>query len=270
MQGMEEVIPTIPTTLPHKPKSRLPRAVQLLQSPRLLAALWGTLVHAAILTAIDTTLPLFVKQTFGFNSLGAGLMFLPYVIPAFFGPIIGAGSDKYGAKWFATGGFLVSIPFLACFKFVHDNTIGHKVLLCALLFGVGTSQALAYGPLMAEIMWTIEAEGEQRFGKGYADSQGVYAQAYGLFNVAWSSGAILGPIMGGFIRDAADWGAVGWSLAALAAFTAVLQGIWVGGVFWGSGRKVEVKEKEGTNVNEGIVELDDKSRERVDIARRDV
>ena len=68
---------------------RLPPVVTLLGSRRLLAAFWGCLVVAALSTAFDSTLPLYVKRIFGWNSLGSGLLFLALLLPSMVGPVIG-------------------------------------------------------------------------------------------------------------------------------------------------------------------------------------
>jgi MFS family permease len=68
---------------------RLPPVVTLLGSRRLLAAFWGTLVVAALTTAFDSPLPLYVKKIFGWNSLGSGLLFLALLLPSIIGPVIG-------------------------------------------------------------------------------------------------------------------------------------------------------------------------------------
>lgn len=68
---------------------RLPPVVTLLGSRRLLAAFWGTLVVASLTTAFDSTLPLYVKKIFGWNSLGSGLLFLALLLPSIIGPVIG-------------------------------------------------------------------------------------------------------------------------------------------------------------------------------------
>jgi len=72
-----------------KAKRKLPPMLILLKSRRILAAFWGNLVGATTTAALDTTLPLFVNRTFGWNSLGAGLLFLALILPSGAGPIIG-------------------------------------------------------------------------------------------------------------------------------------------------------------------------------------
>lgn len=53
-----------------------PPLITLLKSPRILAALYGKWVEATIVIGFDSALPLFVSRTFGWDSLGAGLIFL--------------------------------------------------------------------------------------------------------------------------------------------------------------------------------------------------
>ncbi|KAH7313342.1 major facilitator superfamily domain-containing protein [Stachybotrys elegans] len=194
----------------------------LLRKPRLLGALWGTLVHALIQTSFDSILPLFVEETFGWNSTGAGLVFLPLVLPTFLSPLIGALGDRYGPKWLATGGFLLATPFLVCLRFVENDSINHIVLLCGLLVGIGVAIALVFGPLMAEITWTVQED--------HADSSvAPYALAYGFYSMAFSGGALIGPILGGMVRDSAGWPTVGWALAIVSFVTSITQLIWIGG-----------------------------------------
>jgi MFS family permease len=84
---------------PRRPTMRLPPVVTLLGSRRLLAAFWGCLVVAALSTAFDSTLPLYVKRIFGWNSLGSGLLFLALLLPSMVGPVIGTEGSLLSADW---------------------------------------------------------------------------------------------------------------------------------------------------------------------------
>lgn len=217
----------VPNLAPCKPASSgffaaVGPILNLLRKPRLLAALWGTLVHSIIATSFDSTLPLFVEGVFHWDSIGAGLIFLSIAVPTFLGPLIGKLGDRYGPKWLATAGFIVATPFLICLRFVEENNIGHKIMLCGLLVGVGIGFTLVFGPLMAEITWSVIGD------SGHNTSTAPFAQAYGLYNMAFSGGAMLGPLLGGMIRDEAGWPTVCWVLGLLTAVTAVTQVIWVG------------------------------------------
>lgn len=117
--------------------SRLPPMIYLLSSRRVMNALWACMIQASLLSAFDTILPLFVRDTFHWNSLGAGLIFLPIVVVSFLGPIVGFYSDKYGPRWFATVGFIAACPFLILLRLVRKDSLDQKVLLCALLALIG-------------------------------------------------------------------------------------------------------------------------------------
>ncbi|KAF5661583.1 vesicular amine transporter [Fusarium heterosporum] len=203
-------------------RSPIKTLVKLLRQPRFLAALWGTFVQALINTALESTLPLLTHEIFGWDSIGAGLIFLPLILPSFLGPLVGMVGDRYGPKWLASFGFLFATPFVVCLRFVDENTIQDKILLCGLLVGVGITTACIFGPLMAEITWSVQGED----GTGGA---GEIAQAYGLYNMAYSGGSLVGPIMGGFVKDSSGWGTVGWSLGIVVFVSGVPTILYTGG-----------------------------------------
>lgn len=58
---------------------------------------------------------------------------------------------------------------------------------------------------------------------------GQYAQAYALFNVAFSSGFLVGPIWGGLLTEAVGWDAMVTSLTGLAVLSLPPVILWTGG-----------------------------------------
>ncbi|QDS71230.1 hypothetical protein FKW77_010444 [Venturia effusa] len=216
-------------------KRKLPAVVTLLKSRRLLCALWGTVVISTLMTQFDSVLPLFVKETFGWGSLGAGLVFIPLIIPSFISPIIGWAIDKYGGRYFCVAGFIGFVPFEILLRLVNHNSIRQKVLLCALLVGIGFSLDLAMPPIMVEISSVVEQK--EKTNPGLFGKTGAYAQAYGLFNFAWAVGCLIGPIWAGYVKESAGWGTMSWSLALLALVTSVPAGIWTGGSIFSKGKK---------------------------------
>ncbi|KAI9880794.1 MAG: hypothetical protein M1830_000230 [Pleopsidium flavum] len=206
----------------------LPPVLTLLKSRRLLAALWGCLVQAALSTSFDSVLPLFVNRTFGWSSTGAGLIFLALIVPSFSAPLVGKASDKYGSRWLATTGFILALPFLVLLRLVTHDSLQQIVLLCALLALLGFSLTLVMPPLMAEITYVVEAK--EKKNPGMFGKQGAYAQAYGLFNCAFAGGTLVGPIWAGFVEQRAGWGTMAWSLGLLSALSAVPAVIWTGGL----------------------------------------
>lgn len=212
-------------------RDRLPPVLALLYSRRLLAALFCALIQAALLTSFDSVLTIHAANLFGWTSTGAALLFLPIVIPSFLAPAFGWFSDKYGGRYPVTVGFLGACPPLICLRFVDKNTLNDKVILCALLALIGLFLALTFPPIMAEISGVVEtkektmlASGRAGFGPG-----GAYAQAYGLFNMAFAGGCMVGPLLAGFIVEDKGWAIMALVLGILSAITAVPACLWLGG-----------------------------------------
>ena len=208
--------------------NRLPPVLKLLASRRLLSALWAVLIQSSLLTSFDSVLPLFTKNTFGWNATGAGLIFLPIVIPTFAGPLIGHLSDKQGPRLYATAGYIGCCPFLIILRLVDHDSLRQKVLLCALLVLIGLFLTLALTPIMAEVTYAV-MDKESRRPKGYYGKNGAYAQAYSLFNMAWAAGCMVGPLLAGLVVNSKGWPTATLILGCVSIFTALPVVVWTGG-----------------------------------------
>jgi MFS family permease len=229
----ESVIPPTPagTKLRDRRRDRLPPVLALLYSRRLLAALFCALIQAALITSFDSVLTIHVATLFDWTATGAALLFLPIVIPSFLAPAFGWFSDKYGGRYPATLGFLGACPPLICLRFVDENTMNDKVILCALLALTGLFLDLTFPPIMAEISGVVEAKEKSMLAAGRAGfgPGGAYAQAYGLFNMAFAGGCMVGPLLAGFIVEEKSWAVMALVLGILSAITAVPACLWLGG-----------------------------------------
>lgn len=114
----------------------------LLKSRGILAAMYGGFVQITILSAFDSILPLFVHKAFGWGSSGGGSIFLALTIPSLAAPVVGAMSDRLGARAVVLAGFAISTLTLALLSVVGQDSIQHKILLCALLAVTGKSRSL--------------------------------------------------------------------------------------------------------------------------------
>ncbi|MCJ1310970.1 hypothetical protein MMC25_004639 [Agyrium rufum] len=150
----------------HQPSPPTAPKTTTLLNPRLPTLLLGILTRSLLLTSFDSTLPLHVSLLFHWTSLGAGLIFLPFIFPLFLAPYVGRVADRKGKgrgrrfllspRGITTVGFVGAVPFLVGLRAVDGggggkggDTIGKKILLCALLFGVGCCLVLMLAPLMS-------------------------------------------------------------------------------------------------------------------------
>ena len=128
--------------------SKLPTMVILLRYPRVLVALYGVFLAQVFLTSFDGVLPRFVKQTFSWDPMAAGLIFLTISIPAFAAPLAGALSDRYGPRWIVTCAFILATPLLACLSLVTQDSPQQVVLLCVILTLFGKINLVSWCPLL--------------------------------------------------------------------------------------------------------------------------
>ncbi len=131
--------------------SNRPAYPLLLRQGRILAAMGGIFTYSFVIISFEGMIPMFVKDTFHWNSTRAALTFLSWIIPGFFSPVAGKASDRLGPRWIAVGGFVFAAPPLVCMRFITDDSTLHKVLLCGLLTLVGKyyvlSSNLSVGPI---------------------------------------------------------------------------------------------------------------------------
>ena len=116
-----------------------PSATILLRSPRVLAAIYGTLLQIMLLTSFDAILPIFVQRTFDWESSASGAIFIALAVPSLFGGLAGTLSDRFGARVVALVGFVFSSIMIALMCLVNHNSVQQIVLLCALLVLTGSS-----------------------------------------------------------------------------------------------------------------------------------
>jgi MFS family permease len=189
--------------------------------------MFGCFVESTSIASFDSVLPLYVKDTFHWTASGAGLIFISLVIPSLFSPIFGGLSDKFGSRTITTVGLLGAVPFWVLLRLVTHDSIGQKVLLAALLFFIGLCISLVFAPLMADIDHAVALEEKKR--PGSMGKRGAAAQGFGLFNLAYALGTLIGPLWAGFVVQNGGWGTMGWSLGLLSGVCAVTTFAWSGG-----------------------------------------
>ncbi|PKX90033.1 putative MFS transporter [Aspergillus novofumigatus IBT 16806] len=194
----------------------------LLSCPRLWVVLWGYMVTAMIMTAFDSVLALFVRERFGWNQSAQGLVFLALFIPQLLNPAVGMICDRYprAGRYMVSGAFGIGCLTLSLLRLVVGDSVGSKVLLCTLLAVVGLCVTFSMTPLFVEISDMVGDMEKKAPGK--LNQAAASALGYGLMNSAWSAGALVGPFLAGFIKDAAGWNTMAWVLGLVVGVSAVL------------------------------------------------
>ncbi|CAD6450801.1 0393c4d8-d7af-4f58-aa68-537893771d0a [Sclerotinia trifoliorum] len=188
----------------------LPPVITLLGSPRVCAAIYGIFVNVSILATFDSVLGLFVKETFHWSSLAAGLIFLCLAVPGLAGPLVGTLSDNLGPRWIAVVGCTLTAVPLILLRLVDNDTTEQKILLCVLLSICGCTLILIVAPVAADlslVVGEIGIENPGKFGPG-----GAYAQAYALFNCSMAAATIFGPVFAGALITQYGWKTMGLAM----------------------------------------------------------
>lgn len=125
----------------------------LLFDPRILAGLANTLGQSVIVAGFDTTLPLYLINTFHWGSLPVGMMFLGIQgPPIILGPFIGGLRDRLGLRLPTVLGWALVAPFLWLLAvpgrpdspWVAPDSIGEAVVITSII-GIGFGFLLIRG-----------------------------------------------------------------------------------------------------------------------------
>ena len=152
---MSEQDSLLQKTPPPDQHGKLPPLYHLIRSPRILADVGAVLITYILLASFDSDLALFVKQTFGWNAAGAGLIYLTIALPSLFSPIVGRLSDKFGARWIIAAGFALNFVCVTLLRLVSSNSLSQIILLCALMTIIGNYSTVSSFPRMPNALELI-------------------------------------------------------------------------------------------------------------------
>lgn len=196
-------------------RRKFPLAVRIFSSKRLRAAFYGGFVHTLTITTLDTTLPLFVKNTFGWNSEALGTLFFSITIPSLLGPLVGWLSDRYGARKVTLFGFFLTIPSLSCMAFIRRDDLLEKVSIAGLLALLGAGLSFILSPLAADIFNEAIVIADE--GGGNKDRAGIFAQTFSIFSTAMGLASVVGPSLSGLLYGRFGWPGVIGALTTMIA-----------------------------------------------------
>lgn len=154
-----------------------------------------------------------------------GLIFLPMAVPAFFEPLFGGFTDRFGARFVAFGCFVSLSPTLICLRFVHTKSNEQIALLVSLLFLVGIFIHACAPAMYVETQRALTAMELKT--PGMLGPKVAVAQGFGLQSMCQFAGVFFGPLWGGFVEYRFGWGAMTGTLGVLVALTAIPM-LWLG------------------------------------------
>ena len=150
-----------------------------LSNPRLIVAQLVAFMQATLLATFDATIPTEAQSLFGFDSLKAGLLFAPLVLPyLLLGPVAGKLVDKYGPKPAAVLGFAFEVPALILLRIPQPGGTVQIVIFCILAALNGVGLGAIGSPSIVEASYVCD--GYFNANKEFFGGEGPYAQLYAI------------------------------------------------------------------------------------------
>ncbi|RDW76834.1 uncharacterized protein DSM5745_06826 [Aspergillus mulundensis] len=214
----------------------------MLTNPQILASLFNTLALSMIIAAFDTTLPLHVRDAFGWGSLPVGLIFFGLQIPTIaLGPAVGLLRDRIGLRYPTTLACAAMAPLLWLLALpgahgVPTDQTGKGIYIAALA-GIGLCMAFTRGAgtfQMMAVVHVLEREDPNLFGP-----YGGNSRLSGLSELPFNIGMMVGPLLSGSFSEFLGYY---WSCVVLAVVAGAVAGTsWV----YLTAEGVQVREVEG-------------------------
>lgn len=212
----------IPIQLRMRERTGLRFYITLFQHRKFVAGAVSYLVFAILTASFDTTLPLHVRDVFGWGSTQTGLLFVALQSPGIpLSPIVGWVKDRLGTRHPVTIGFLVLTPLTWLlgvpgderFPWANEGDRGHiiysvtvaliGVTICA-LNGAGTMEAtsmLFYPISVFRLMFSVAVDEIESKQPGIFGPNGGYSRALSISSMGWTLGSFIGPLLSGVLVE---------------------------------------------------------------------
>lgn len=138
----------------------------MFREKRVYGAVLNVIAFAMVYSGFDATLPLHLRDAFGWNSAHIGSIFLTLQVPAMFlSPFVGWSRDRVGLRWPTTIGWGLTAPLLWFsgvpgpdnFLGVGAGSRGQAAFVCSMIgIGVVLSFARGAGTFQLTSEWTVQ------------------------------------------------------------------------------------------------------------------
>ncbi|KAG0249394.1 hypothetical protein BG011_009345 [Mortierella polycephala] len=188
---------------------------RLIKNKRLLGCVIVTACNAFVFSGAEPTVPLHLAATFDLTSGKIGLVFMAFSLPTLTAPISGALSDRFGAK------IVCLVSLVACgASVVVLGLLESSLPMIILLFAIiGTTGTAILTPVLGELSAVVRATGT---GDGFA-------RAYAIFNMAFSIGVLVGPIVCGLVYEHLGFQRLCFVMSAPLFLGMPVAALWFGG-----------------------------------------
>lgn len=199
----------------------------------LLSSLWLAFAQALLIGSFDATIPTVAESFYGFDSLRAGLMFLPLgATDLVTGPIAGWSVDKFGTKPITTMGCLWLTPAFILLRIPHPDLVNGEAspqvkIWAGLLAIAGVGMGIFGAPTIVEAGAVVE--NYYKANPEFFGENGPYAQLYGINSMGFNFGLVIGPLIAGSLKDSIGYGNMNAVMAGIAALSAIISFLFIGG-----------------------------------------
>ncbi|KAF9383877.1 hypothetical protein CPB97_006157 [Podila verticillata] len=188
---------------------------KLLKNKRLVGCVIVTACNAFVFSGAEPTVPLYLARSFDLTSEKIGLVFMAFSLPTLTAPLSGALSDRFGAK------VVCFVSLLLCGAGVlATGMFQNSLTMIILLFAVvGITGTAILTPILGELSAVVRTTGS---GDGFA-------RAYAMFNMAFSIGVLVGPVICGIVYERLGFRAITCVMAGSLFIATPVVLLWIGG-----------------------------------------
>ncbi|KAJ5628892.1 hypothetical protein N7490_011120 [Penicillium lividum] len=173
--------------------------------PNFVAGTYCNFMYGILLTSFNATVPLHVRDVFGWGGMESGLMFAALQIPRLMmSPFVGWLKDRVGTKVPTAFGFALLAPLMWLVGVpgsVQDSPIGNRgpALYVATMIFIGFSMTFLNG--LGSIEATVAATELGRKYPGAFGPNGGKSRAIAIVGIAWVLGTCVGPLLSGKLNE---------------------------------------------------------------------
>ncbi|QKX54312.1 uncharacterized protein TRUGW13939_01398 [Talaromyces rugulosus] len=189
----------------------------ILTDERALTALVMAIATTTVGTSFHATLPIHIQETFDWGSRESGTLFACLIMPTVLvSPMAGWLRDRYGVKYPAMAsaifqGVIFVLLGLAGTDFLPWTRVqtGGGALYTGCILALGVARPFTANVGTVELSAVVKAYQEDS--PGIFGPAGGMSRVFSLDDVAASLGTVLGPIVGGFLKEYVGYTYMCWA-----------------------------------------------------------